>query len=76
MRDTEALAAAIICMAVPSTWLMVFALGLILAAEATPAVAEAALGPAMLFFRARLAPGAAPLALSRRLRGREDGVVV
>jgi hypothetical protein len=41
-----------------------------------PAAAAAAPGPATLFFRTRPAPGVAPLALSRRLRGRDDGVVV
>lgn len=56
-----------------STWLMVFALGLM---EALAAAAAAALVPAMLFFLARLCTGVALAALSRRLRGREDGVVV
>lgn len=40
------------------------------------AVEAAALEPATLFFRIRLAPGVVPAALSRRLRGREEGVVV
>lgn len=57
-----------ICM---STWLMVLARGLI--APVAAAVAEV---PATLFFRMRLAPGAAPAALSRRFRGREGGAVV
>ena len=56
-----------------STWLIVFALGLI---EAFAAAAAAALVPAMLFFLARLWGGAALAVLSRRLRGREDGVLV
>ena len=76
IRETWALAAAIICMAAPSTWLMVFALGLMEAALVPAAAAAAAPGPATLFFRTRPAPGVAPLALSRRLRGRDDGVVV
>ena len=56
-----------------STWLIVFALGLI---EAFAAAAAAAFVPAMLFFLARLWTGAALAVLSRRLRGREEGVVV
>jgi hypothetical protein len=59
---------------------MVLARGLIgalgSAAEEAAAATAAALELATLFFRARLVPGTAPLALSRRLRGREEGVVV
>lgn len=68
-----AVAAAIIWMAAPSTWLMVFARGRM---EAAPVEVVVALGPAILFLRTRLALGVAPLALSRRLRGRDEGVVV
>ena len=51
---------------------MVLALGLMLEAL----VAVEAFELAMLFFRARLCAVAAPLVLSRRFRGRDEGVVV
>jgi hypothetical protein len=71
-RATEAFAA-IICTALPSTWVIVFARGLVEVADALDA---AGLGPAKLFFRARLWPGATLVAESRRLRGRDDGIEV
>ncbi len=71
-RAADAFAAAINCMEAPSIWLIVFARGRI----AAPAVAFT---PATLLFRARLWPWPWPwvtlLALSRRFRGLEDGVV-
>lgn len=60
-------------MAAPSTWLIVFALGLM--GVAVELEAAALLTPATLFLR-RFWAGVAPLADSRRLRGREDGVEV
>ena len=59
----------------PSTWLMVLALGRMLELALVAVVAVVAV-LATLFLRARLAPGTVPLALSRRLRGRDEGVVV
>jgi len=55
---------------------MVFARGLMEPGAVAPgAEVAAALGPAMLFFRALLWTGA-PLVLSRRFLGRDEGVVV
>lgn len=48
---TEAFAVVIICIALPSTWVIVFARGLI---EVASALDAAGLGPARPFFRARL----------------------
>jgi hypothetical protein len=57
---------------------MVLARGRIEAVAAAMAAlaALAALTPATLFLRARVVPGVVPAMLSRRLRGRDDGVVV
>lgn len=78
-RVTEAFAAAVICTALPSTWVIVFARGLSGLSgliEVASALDAAGLGPAKLFFRARLWPGPTLVAESRRLRGHDDGVEV
>jgi hypothetical protein len=72
-RTMEVFAAAIICIVLPSTWVIVFARGLIEVAGALDAVG---LGRATLFLRARLWPGATPLAEPRRFRGRDEGIEV
>lgn len=72
---TDAFAEAIICMAAPSTWLMVFARGRMVL-EPGLLTAAAWLAPATLFLRARLWPGGTPLVDSRRFRGRAEGVDV
>jgi hypothetical protein len=56
-RMAEAFAAAVICTALPSTWVIVFDRGLSGLIEVARALDAARLGPAKLFFRARLWPG-------------------
>jgi hypothetical protein len=72
-RTTDVFAAAIICIVLSSTWVIVFARGLIEVAGALDAVG---LGRTTLFLRARLWPGATPLAEPRRFRGRDEGIEV